>query len=110
MYTSRKTSGTDQSLTRVRPVELHAHVELGNGRAAEHQLLSYRQPRLRGGQRELMDLISCGKGREDMGVSRRPIVLPRLQTLTLYTLSLIHSVLHRVCLHLVTVFLITDHS
>lgn len=75
--------GTDQGVTRVRPVEFKGHVELGDGLAAEHQPLPGSQPGLRRGQGEIMDLVSCGKGRPEVGVSRRPIVLLRLQSLTL---------------------------
>lgn len=77
---SRRAWGTDQRLTGVRPVEFDAHVELGLSRAAEHQPLPHRKLDIRGGQGELMDFVSCGKGREDTGVSQRPIVLLRLQT------------------------------
>lgn len=52
---------TDQGVSRVRPVELDAHVELGGGQAAQHQLLPRSQPALRWGQSEIVDLVSCGK-------------------------------------------------
>lgn len=67
----------------MRPIEFDAHIELGGGRAAEYQPLPFRQPGLRRGQGESIDLVSCGKGRADTGVSRQPIVLLRLQTLSL---------------------------
>lgn len=77
---------TDQGLTRVSPVEFDAHVELGVGSAAEHQPLPHRQPHLRRGQGEVIDLVSCGKGRGDMAVNPWPIVLLRLATLSAPTL------------------------
>lgn len=78
---SRKPSDTDQPLTGVSPVELDAHVELGVGSAAQHQPLPNRQSHLCRGQGEVMDLVSCGKGREDTAVSLWPIVLLRPEAL-----------------------------
>lgn len=72
---------TDQSSTRVRPVKFDAHIELSLGSAAELQPLSYRQPHLCGGQGEVINLVSCGKGREEAGVNGQPIVFLRLHTL-----------------------------
>lgn len=72
---------TDQRLSRVRPVEFDAHVELGVGRADQHQPLARRQLALREGQGDIIDLVSCGKRRADAGVRRRPIVLQRARTL-----------------------------
>lgn len=68
-----KRSGTDQGLARVRPVEFDAHAQLGVSGAAEHQPLPHRQPHLRRGQGEVIDLVSCGKGRGDMAVNPGPL-------------------------------------
>lgn len=82
---------TDQRLSRVRPVEFDAHVELGVGRADQHQPLPRRQLALREGQGDIIDLVSCGKGTADTGVSRRPFVLQRARTLSVtLCLSLSH--------------------
>lgn len=55
---------THQGPSRVGPVEFNAYVELGVGSADELQLLPYSQPLLHRGQGEVMNLVSCGKGRE----------------------------------------------
>lgn len=87
-YQPLQRKSTDQGQTRVCPVEFNAHIELSGGRAAEHQPLPRRQPGLCRGQGEIIDFVSCGKGRADTGVSRRPIVLLRLQTVPVHLLSL----------------------
>lgn len=81
---------TDQCLSRVRPVEFDAHVELGVSLADQHQPLTRRQLALREGQGDIIDLVSCGKGRADTGVRRRPIVLQRARALSV-TLCLSQS-------------------
>jgi len=62
---------TDQRLPGVRPVELEAHVQLGFGRAAEHQPLPGGQAELRGVHGELVDLVPCR--RRGGGVSQRDL-------------------------------------
>ena len=54
---------TDQALARVSPVKVDAHVELSTGGTAEYQPLPHRQPDMSRGQREVIDLVSWGKGR-----------------------------------------------
>lgn len=59
----------------MRPVEFDAHVELGVSSAAEHQPLPHRQLLLNRGQGEVINLVSCGKGREGTTVGGHAIVL-----------------------------------
>lgn len=69
------------------PVKLDAHIELGAGSAAKHQAFPHRQPDLRGGQGEVINLVSCsGKGWEDTAVSGATIVLWRLHTLSTFSI------------------------
>lgn len=82
---SRKCLGTDQDPTRVCPVEFDAHIELSVGSATELQPLPHRQPLLCGGQGEVINLVSCGKGREGTAVSGQSIVLLRLNPLYTYS-------------------------
>lgn len=83
----RAEQATDQGLTRVRPVEFDAHIELGVGSAAENQPLAHRQPHLHKVQGEVIDFVSCGKGREDSSQSTAYCCPETTDSLSLCTYS-----------------------
>lgn len=59
-------SGTDLPLWKL-PCVVQHHVELSVCRAVKHQPLPYRQSLLPRGHKKVVDLVSCGKGREQLG-------------------------------------------
>lgn len=80
----------------MRPVEFDAHVQLCECSASEYELLPHRQPYIVGGQGEVINLVSCGKRREDSKSTHycSPETTVSLCTNTLVLRVLVQRVFH----------------
>lgn len=80
----------------MRPVEFDAHVQLCECSASQYELLPHRQPYIVGGQGEVINLVSCGKRREDSKSTHycSPETTDSLCTNTLSNRVLVQRVFH----------------